>query len=226
MMKKITILLLAIFLIIGTVNASNDFNTDIQKTYTHTDLENGVTIHLSNIREYAPKGIDNHAIDVFLDTEMAGSVHEHGNHQGTYTLPSDLSSGKHSIWFVYVGNNYEYESEQAYTFTILEDREPTLNTNHTITNETLETSHNDGFNTYLIVDDEMETILGDNYAFIPTDLGIGEHKLQIVTRQDNSTYTFTQQYTYNINEDYQVIVDLGSYQEANDNRLTSAPIGD
>ena len=136
MIKRITLLLLLLFLIVGTVYASNDFTVDIQKTYTHSDLEDGVTIHLSNIQEYAPKGIDNHAIDVFLDTEMAGSVHEHGNHQGTYTLPKDLESGKHSIWFVYIGNNYEYESEQTYTFTILEDREPALNTNHTITNET------------------------------------------------------------------------------------------
>ena len=225
-MKKAILLILAVLLIIGTVNASNDFNTDIQKTYTHTDLENGVSIHLSDIREYAPEGFDNHAIDVFLDTEMAGSVHEHGNHQGTYTLPKDLASGEHSIWFVYIGNDYEYESEQTYTFTILEDREPTLNTTHHITNESIQTNSNDGFTTYLVVDDELETIIGDNYAFIPTGLGIGEHKLQIITRQDNSTYTFTQQYHYNINEDYQVIVDLGSYQECNDNRLTSTPIGD
>ena len=226
-MKKMIIPIILLFVIMSAVTAANDFTTDIQKTYTHTDIENGVTIHLNNIQEYSLEGFDNHDIEVYLDYEMYGSVYEDKeSHTGTFTLPHELESGKHTIWFVYVGNNYEYEDEQRYTFTILEDREPILNTTHHITNETIETSSNNGFTTYLIIDDELGTILEDNYALIPTDLGIGEHRLRIVTRQDNSTYAFTQQYLFNIDEDYHVLVDLGSYQECNDNSLTSAQIGD
>lgn len=226
-MKKLLAILTLVFIIfagMGIVQATDDFTTHIDDEYlASTTTTTPTHINLTNIKNYT---CDTN-IEIILDDMMYGQAVRTGSDTATFTIPTELESGRHHLRFTYNNHNYRYTSDQVYILNISEDRNYAFAPNNTITNDllTLYSYNLEEFDTEVYLDGAYyETIIEDGQEIIlPSTEFIGMHELLIVSQHHDSNYKITQQLTYFTNEDY-AIVDIGSWIIVNDNSLTNTDI--